>query len=163
LQHRIDTYPLTADLSVGVNRYEKGKAFVVPADQRQYRMVRSLFEKVTQFSDSIFYDASTWTMALAYNMPHDALNATVKFSKCEKLKLADVKASQALFAKSGYAYLVEWTDYNAPQFLHHLLKNNVFVKTSFKPFSAQVNGVKKQFGYGTLVTAVADQNLDADA
>lgn len=162
LQHRIDTYPLTADLAVGNNRYEKGKAFIVPMDQRQYRMVRSFFEKVTQFSDSIFYDASTWTMALAYNMPHDALNAAIKYSKGDKLKISDIKASPAPVVKSNYAYLVEWSDYNAPKFLYQLQKSNVFVKTSFKPFSAVINGVKRQFGYGTLVIGVADQNLNAD-
>jgi hypothetical protein len=162
LQHRIDAYPLTADLTIGANRYEKGKAFIVPTDQRQYRMVRSLFEKVTQFSDSIFYDASTWTMALAYNMPHDALNAATKFNKGEKLKLTDIKASPAAVKKSEYAYIVDWSDYNAPRFLHMLLKNNVFVKTSFKPFTAQVNGARKQFGHGTLVIGVADQNTDAN-
>ncbi|HWA33945.1 MAG TPA: M14 family metallopeptidase [Cyclobacteriaceae bacterium] len=162
LQHRIDTYPLTTDLTVGNNRYEKGKAFIVPTDQRQYRMVRSLFEKVTQFSDSIFYDASTWTMALAYNMPHDALSATIKYSKGEKLKFGDIKASPAAVTKSDYAYIIDWNDYNAPRFLHMLLKNNVFVKTSFKPFTAQVNGAKKQFGYGTLVIGAADQTTDAN-
>lgn len=162
LKHRIETYQLAADLSVGGNKYEKGKAFLVTTDQTQYRMVRSMFEKVTSFHDSIFYDASTWTMALAYGLPHDGLNATVKFSKGARVTAEDVALKPAAVVKSNYAYLIEWTEYNSARALYYLLSNKVFVKTAFKPFTADVNGVKKNFGYGTLVISVADQNLSGD-
>ncbi len=162
LKHRIETHQLGADLTVGTNKYEKGKAFVVSTDQTQYRLVRSMFEKVTSFHDSVFYDASTWTMALAYGMPHDALNATVKFSKGERLTAADLAVAPAAVLKSNYAYVVEWNEYNAARALYYLLSNGVFVKTAFKPFAATVNGSRKNFGYGTLVVPVADQNLNAD-
>ena len=162
LKHRIETYQLGADLTVGANKYQKGKAYVVTADQTQYRMVRSMFEKVTSFHDSIFYDASTWTIALAYGLPHDALNATVKFTKGARLTAEDVMLKPAPVEKTNYAYLIEWTEYNASRALYYLLSRNVFVKAAFKPFTAEVNGVRKNFGYGTLVIPVADQNISAD-
>lgn len=162
VKHKIETYQLGADLTVGSNKYEKGKAFVVTTDQTQYRMVRSMFEKVTTFHDSVFYDASTWTMSLAYGLPHDALNTTIKFSKGERVTAANLAIVPATITKSNYAYLIEWNEYNATRALYYLLSKNVFVKTSFKPFSATINGVKKNFGYGTLVIPVVDQNLNAD-
>lgn len=162
LKHRIETYALASDLTVGSNKYEKGKAFVVTTDQTQYRMVRSMFEKVTSFHDSVFYDASTWTMALAYGIPHDALNAATKFSKGEKVKPQDLVASPPPVVKANYAYLIEWNEYNAARALYYLLSNKVFVKAAFKPFATTVNGAKKNFGYGTLMIPVADQNLPAD-
>jgi hypothetical protein len=162
VKHRIETYQLGADLTVGSNKYEKGKAFVVATDQKQYRLVRSMFEKVTTFHDSVFYDASTWTMALAYGLPHDALNATVKFSKGERVTSESLAAAPPAVTKSNYAYLIEWNEYQAAQALYELLSKNVFVKTAFKPFASTVNGAKKNFGYGTLVIAVADQHLSAD-
>jgi hypothetical protein len=162
LKHKIETYALNGDLTIGNTKYEKGKAFIVPTDQTQYRMVRSVFEKVKQFHDSIFYDASTWTMALAYNMPHEPLTATVKFSKGDKVTAESLQFAPAKIAKSNYAYLIEWTDYYAPKALYHLLSNKVFVKSAFKPFAATVNGVKKNFGYGTLVIPVVDQNVSSD-
>jgi len=162
LQHNIDTYPLAADLTIGTRRYERGKAFVVPTEQPQYRMVRSMFEKVTQFYDSVFYDASTWTMALAYGLPHDALTAAIKFSTGEKLKITDLTAQPAAVAKSNYAYLISWSDYAAPKALTYLLQKGVFVKSAFKPFTINTTNGKQVFGYGTLVIAVADQNLSAD-
>lgn len=162
LKHRIETYSLGADVTVGTNKYEKGKAFVVSTDQTQYRMVRSMFEKVTSFHDSVFYDASTWTMALAYGMPHDALPASTKITKGEKVKAVDLISSPAPIVKTNYAYLIDWNEYNASRALYYLLSNNVFVKAAFKPFAATVNGVKKNFGYGTLMISVADQNISAD-
>lgn len=148
LKHQIEVY-----------KY-KDNRFVVPTDQTQYRMVRSVFEKVTQFHDSIFYDASTWTMALAYNMPHETLNAAP--SKGERVTANDLVAKPAAPAKSNYAYIMEWNEYHAPKALWHLLSNKVFVKTAFKPFAATINGSKKNFGYGTLVIPVTDQSVSAD-
>ncbi|MCU0368554.1 MAG: M14 family metallopeptidase [Cyclobacteriaceae bacterium] len=162
LKHRIETYQLGADLTVGNNKYEKGKAFLVTTDQTQYRMVRSMFEKVTSFHDSVFYDASTWTMALAYGLPHDALSATVKFSKGPRITAEDITLKPAAVAKSNYAYLIDWTEYNSARALYYLLSNKVFVKTAFKPFTAEVNGAKRSFGYGTLVISVADQDISSE-
>jgi hypothetical protein len=162
LKHRIETFQLGSDVSVGGKNYEKGKAFIVTTDQTQYRLVRSVFEKVTQFHDSVFYDASTWTMALAFGMPHEALNATVKFSKGEKVKAEDLQAKPSAVTKSKYAYLIEWNEYSAAKALYQLLDKKVFVKTSFKPFTALVNGAKKNFGYGTLVIPVTDQYASPD-
>ncbi|MGE0770324.1 MAG: M14 family zinc carboxypeptidase [Cyclobacteriaceae bacterium] len=162
LRHRIDTYPLTADLTVGSNRYEKGKAYVVPTDQRQYRMVRSMFEKVTSFHDSVFYDASSWTMSLGYGLPHDALNASVRYSRGEKTMMEDLAPKPMLVPKANYAYLIEWNEYYAPKALYYLLNQDVFVKAAFKPFAAEVNGVRREFGFGTLVVSVTDQIVSAD-
>ena len=162
LKHRIETYHLTNDLTLGSNKYEKGKAFIVPTDQRQYRMVRSMFEKVTNFYDSVFYDASAWTMALGYGLPHSSLTSSNRFTKGEKVTFEDIAPSPAPVPKSNYAYLIDWKEYYAPKALYHLLKNRVYVKAAFKPFTAVVNGANKNFGYGSLVVSVADQDIPAD-
>src|SRR5258708_9988650 len=153
----MEKYSVSGDLSVGNKQYEKGKTCVVRTDQTQYRMIRTMFEKVTQFSDSIFYDASTWTMTLAYNMPYDALNASIKFSKGERLKQTDLTPTPAPVTKSNYAYIIDWSDYNAPRMLYLLQSAKIFAKTAFKPFAAIINTSKKNFGYGTLMIPVADQ------
>lgn len=162
LKHRIETYALAGDLSIGGTRYEKGKAFVVPTDQRQYRLVRSMFEKVTQFYDSVFYDASAWTMSLGYGLPNEALTASTRYSRGDKVTFADIAPQPAPVPKSNYAYLFEWNEYYAPKALYHLLNNKIYAKAAFKPFAAVVNGVKKNFGYGTIMVSVADQDVSSD-
>jgi hypothetical protein len=151
LKHQIEVYKY---------KDSKGDRFVVPTEQTQYRMIRSIFEKVVQFHDSVFYDASTWTMALAYNMPVETLSTGV--AKGDRVTPNDVVAKPVAPAKGTYAYLMEWNEYNAPKALWYLLDHDVFVKAAFKPFAATVNGAKKNFGYGTLMIPVTDQNLSAD-
>ncbi|MGK0487877.1 MAG: hypothetical protein ACJAXB_001058, partial [Candidatus Endobugula sp.] len=63
LRHKIKTYALNDEIELEGKSYKAGKAFYVPNGQKQYRMVRTMFEKVTTFYDSIFYDASSWTTA----------------------------------------------------------------------------------------------------
>jgi hypothetical protein len=134
--------------------------YVVPTEQPQYRMVRSVFEKVTQFHDSVFYDASTWTMALAYNMPYEEIRSSP--AKGARVTAAELNVKAAPVAKANYAYIIEWTDYYAPKALWYLLSHNVFVKTAFKPFATTIGNAKRNFGYGTLVVPVADQSIAAD-
>lgn len=148
LKHQIEVY-----------KHGNGR-FVVPTDQTQYRMVRSIFEKVIQFHDSVFYDASTWTMALAYNMPTETLASAP--SKGERVTANDLVAKPAVPAKSNYAYIIEWNEFWAPKALWYLLSNKVYVKSAFKQFAATINGAKKNFGYGTLVIPVVDQTMSTD-
>jgi hypothetical protein len=44
--------------------------FFVALDQKEYILTKTLFEKVSDFNDSIFYDVSSWTMPLAYDIEY---------------------------------------------------------------------------------------------
>jgi hypothetical protein len=138
--------------------YEKGRDYVVPTSQPQYRMVRSVFEAVTQFYDSVFYDASTWNMAYAYGMEYNEVRTT-KFQLGKEVTTEDLFKPASVTKMAEYAWLVDWDEYYAPKALYHLLKNGVFVKTVFKPFTASVNSQPRDFGYGTLMISVHDQDL----
>lgn len=141
--------------------YEKGRDYVVPTSQPQYRMVRSVFEAVTQFYDSVFYDASTWNMAFAYGMEYNEVRST-KFQLGKEVTSEDLFKSTPEPKMAEYAWLVDWDEYYAPKALYHLLKNGVFVKTAFKPFTANVNGQSRNYGYGTLMVSVYDQDLSSE-
>ncbi len=161
-QHRIDTYVLEGDLSVGPNQYKKGKAFVVPAEQRQYRLIRSIFEKSTTFYDSVFYDASAWNLPIAFGLPFDPLGTAVKVNRGSLVSSDLLQHTVPDTQKASYAYLIEWNEYNAPRALYELQRQGVFVKAAFRPFSIAVNGAKRNLGYGTLVIPIADQYLGPD-
>jgi hypothetical protein len=42
--------------------------YIVPTKQHQYRMVQSFFETYQMYHDSVFYDASAWSLANFYNI-----------------------------------------------------------------------------------------------
>lgn len=161
LRHGIETYQLTEDLQSDGHHYEVGKAFMVPAAQAQYLMVQTFFEPVTEFHDSVFYDASSWTVVLTYGMPYARLGK--KPASGAALSMDDLAISPRTVAPSSYAYLIEWSDYLAPKALNYLLEHEVNVSTAFQPFSAEVDGKQMDFGYGSLMIPVADQSVDASS
>ncbi|WP_139920270.1 M14 family zinc carboxypeptidase [Hymenobacter sp. DG01] len=162
LQHKIQVHELGKNVTLDKQTFEKGKAYVVPTSQPQYRIVNSLFEELTTFHDSVFYDVTGWSQAHAYGLP---------FAKQKNTSLvqgAPVTAPKALTGtvrggQSSYAYLLPWSDYNAPRALVALQRAGVTAKVSFKPFRAGTSEQATDFGYGTLVIPVAAQKLPADS
>ncbi len=159
LQHHVKVYENPTTQTLSGQRFESGKSYLVPTNQNQYRMVRSVFEKVKQYDDSVFYDASTWTMILAYGLPHAEIKAKAPALGAE---LTAVPAAKQTVEKATYAYILDWREYAAPKALYHLLKNGVFAKVAYQPFSAIVKGAEKNYSYGSILVSVADQNVDAD-
>ena len=162
LRHRVKVYELTENLSLEGKRFEKGKAFLVPSEQANYRIVHSLFEE-NKLTDSIFYDNTGWSVIHAYGLQYAKVTAAA-FSKGELVTAVRPLVGQVVGGVSGYAYLLSWSEYNASSVLYELLKQGLLVKTAFKPFTANVNGGGKQtYGYGTLVIPVAAQAMGSDS
>ena len=161
LRHRIKTLALDEDITVEGKRFERGKAFYVPNQQVQYRMVRTMFEKVTTFYDSIFYDASAWTTALTYNMPHTEWKGKTDLEGKE-LSRSDLRDGFETVPKSDYAYLIEWDEYYAPKALNYLLEKGLYVNSAFKTFSIETSSGMKDYGYGTLMIPIARQEVSPD-
>ena len=163
LRHRVKVYELPENLTVEGKRFEKGKAFVVPSEQPNYRIVHSLFEE-NKLTDSIFYDNTGWSVIHAYGLQY-AKVLSPGFSKGELVTSLRPLAGQVVGGASAYAYILPWSEYNSSAALYELLKRGVLVKTAFKPFTANVTGGGKPqaFGYGTLVIPVAAQGLAVDS
>jgi hypothetical protein len=159
--HEIEVYDLPRDITLAGKNFEKGKSFVVPTEQENYLMVRSAFEKDISYTDSLFYDASTWSLANAFNLPLAEVKGPVQ--KGNLLK-GDLTKIPAVVEKSSYAYIISLSDYQAHKAMYLLLSNNVVTRTSFKSFSARIKpGVQKSFSYGSLVIPVQQQaQIDPD-
>jgi hypothetical protein len=158
--HDIDVYDINKEVTMGGKNFEKGKAFVVPTEQLNYIMVRSVFEKDITYSDSIFYDASTWSLVHAFNLPHAEIRGPI--SRGNTIEQNLVKPVTPV-TKSNYAYLIDITDYNVHRALYQLQEEGVMVKTAFRAFSASINGKERAFRHGTLIIPVFDQKLSPDA
>jgi hypothetical protein len=139
--------------------YEAGKQFYVPADQDNYIMVRSVFEKAITYIDSSFYDASAWSLVHAYNLPYTELKTPLPKTN----RVTVLKTPTYAVTKSNYAYVFELTDYNAHKAIHQLQKGGVIVQSAFRPFTAMVNSEKKNFGYGSVLVPVNQQRISADS
>ena len=142
--------------------YKKGDKYVVPVNQVQSRMVKNFFETNDKYLDSVFYDASAWSVSNFYNMKHKPLRSfdinTVTMIDEEQLSL------NSKISKSSYAYILDWDDYNAPAALNHLHKNGVISYSAHKPFSIKVNknNQVRSFNYGTVMVPVSKQKVDSE-
>jgi hypothetical protein len=158
LHHNIEFYSLEADFTEGGIQYKKDRAIIVPLAQAQNLMVRSIFEKqTTGFKDSLFYDASTWNLALSYGLNYAEIKGAIP--KGGRMTAQNISSPPQYPSKSNYAYIMEWTDYYAPKALNKLQEKGILVKVSTKPFTIK----SKTYGYGTLIIPVKYQPRNADS
>ena len=149
-RHEVDFYELDSDVKHKNKTYRKGYAYVVPKNQKKYRLINAMFETRTEFLDSLFYDVSSWTLPLAFNLDYD-LNFNGNYSK----KVNQLKFNKNIsIEKSNYAYLMEWHEYLSPNALNELLDNEVIVKVATKKFKLE----GKEYDYGTILIPVQNNN-----
>ncbi|GGD42856.1 M14 family metallopeptidase [Muriicola marianensis] len=134
-------------------------SYFVPTRQPQYRMVQTVFETYTRYRDSVFYDASAWSLANFYNISYTAQNREVSGAPVTSLE-DFVKFTPA--QRSDYAYLIDWDDYNAPAALHFLQSKGLVLSSSFRPFTSQTKRGNKNFHFGTLLLPVKLQKKNAE-
>ena len=138
--------------------YKKGNRFVTPLKQPQHRMVQTMFETYNKFRDSVFYDASAWSVANFYNMQYKGLKSA---SLGEEITSTDNWGKPVRIVKTDYAYLLDWDDYNAPAALNYMQQKGLKAATAFKPFSAKTNAGNRDFNYGTVMIPVSKQKLSS--
>ena len=136
--------------------YRKGYSYVIPKNQKQHRLINALFEKRTQFKDSLFYDISAWTFPLAFNVDYsEKVSMNRAGAKVTDLQLP----APVLPAISNYAYLMEWHEYYTPEALNRILQKGLRAKVGMRPFSL----ANRQYDYGTILIPVQNQQLSAEA
>jgi len=159
-RHNIVYHELASDQTVGGRIFQKGSAYIVPTDQPARLMVRSFFEKEITFTDSLFYDASAWSVAHAFNMPYAELKAVPGLGALVSGPLVRVATP---VTQSQYAYALPATDYNIHQAVYQLQQGGAIVQTAFTPARATIGGKQTTLSYGTMMVPVQQQYLRPDS
>ena len=138
----------------------KGK-YIVPVNQTQSRMVKNFFETYDKYVDSVFYDASAWSMSNFYNMKSKKLK---NFNIESEVLSTNNLVKNVKVNKSEYSYILDWDDYNSVATLNYLQKNNLITYSAFKPFSVKVNETSgiKNFNYGSILIPVSKQKISSE-
>lgn len=160
LMHEIEVYENEQNTSAEGTKFEGGKTYIVPVEQPNFIMVKSVFEKAIPYTDSTFYDASTWSLVHSYGLPYAELKSD--FKKGNRITVLSERKIPPV-QKSNYAYAFELTDYNAHKAIYQLQKGGAIIQTAFKPFTLPVDGKPKNFGYGSISIPVNRQNISADS
>lgn len=161
-QHAIDVYSLNEDITVNGVPFEKEKSYIVPLNQPQYRLIKSLFEVRNEFQDSLFYDVSAWTMPMAFDLDFMALSSRI-------LNLANVSLLEEDFSlnpgriigeNDAYAYAFGWEGYYAPKAAYQLLKKGYLVRVANEPILLPDKTVLKRGSI--LVNMPREENKELD-
>lgn len=141
-------------LSHKIKVYKKGKKFVVPLKQAQHRMVQTMFETYSKYSDSVYYDASAWSVSNFYNMQHKGLKS-VKLGA--EITSTNGMVNNPKIQRANYAYIIDWDDYNTPAALYYMQSKGLTVASAFKPFTINTSNGNKNFNYGSLLIPISKQ------
>jgi len=161
-QHGIHVHALGRELELEGVRYEPGSAFVVPLQQAQFRLIRALFETRTSWEDNTFYDVSSWSLPLSFDVPTRALD--VEQYDDGLLGAAWSRRPERGSIEAGerpVAWLFEWHHYNAPRALQSLLAAGVRARVATRRFSVQTGTGPRAFDYGTIVVPPGIQDVTA--
>lgn len=135
-------------------------SYVVPTSQEQYRMVQSFFETYDKYRDSVYYDASAWSVANFFNIKYRAVQKMgtlgTPLSAAGDFKVPD-------FESATYAYGIDAQDYHLPAAMHYLGQHGVQFSAAYKPFSAKTPSGKADFSYGSLMIPVSLQKISKDS
>ena len=159
LRHEIEVYGTVEDIALDGRAYRSGGSWLVPLEQPQTTLVRSFFEKVTEFNDSVFYDVSAWTLPLAFGAEYDLLEGGAYRQDMLGAPVTDASVEPGRFGDAGpndvvYAYAFSWDGYFAPRALNRLQRAGVRARAAVRPFVAETAGGTQSFDPGAIVVPV---------
>jgi len=152
--HKIEIFKLKEDTKINGLEFHKETSYIIPKNQKQNRLLTALFEKRTEFKDSLFYDVSSWSLDLAFNVKFYDKASSKLIGEKIKLRLP----SGELVNESNYAYVMPWSDYYSPKVLYDLMQRKIRVKVALQPFSVNENN----FDYGSILIPLQNQNYSTN-
>ena len=143
LRHGIRVGKAKGDFSLDVRDFRTGQTtrksfskgdYVLLGEQPHHLLLHSVLERNMEFRDSVQYDISAWSAALAYNLE--------AYSSAQKPGV-DLEAVAAMPAPVGvvrnpqaaYAYVMDWDQRNAPKALAMLWQKGYNVRAASASFS----------------------------
>ena len=158
--HSVDLYKLKKDMLVKGKTFQSTDSYILPLNQREYRIIRTLFDRMTTYSDTTFYDVSAWTLPLALNLNYEEISETEGFigPKADKIEYVG-----KLNCESKIAYLINLKEQSSYTLLYKLLINDINLRVSDLPFKLNSGGKMVDFPAGTILIPVRDQNLNSTA
>jgi len=111
--HQIEVYPVEG----------KEGTYAVPFQQKGYWKIKCIFEDITSYQDSTFYDISTWTIPRAFNLKYETVAKMPKLGgQITEPVLAEGKVEGGL-SEEGYTFGLR--EYFTPKFMAAIQRKGV--------------------------------------
>ena len=155
-RHQIKAYKVKGNVKSG-DRSFGARSYIVPLAQSQYRMAKSMFNRITEFPDKVFYDVSGWTLPLAYGLDYGPVTSKVSN------RLGELATSNGFVAVepdvAPYAYMFRWSDYYAPRALNAMLEAGILVRVTKEPVEVMTTRGAVKFARGAVIISKQHQTV----
>jgi len=148
LAHSIEVQPVEEDVEIAGASFPPGSAWAIPAEQDHYRLIRSIFEPVTELPMETFYDVSSWPLAMAFDLPLASVNRLPAVGEVLTSAPASIPSEPV---GDALAWLVPWDQYQAPAVLAALLAEGYTVQVLTDPARPRGAGDEAALVRGSLV------------
>jgi hypothetical protein len=163
----IEVKRATADFNHTALNYRSGRNsrtsfqagdFIISANQPLHLLVHALMEPALEIEDSVMYDMATWSAPLAYNL--EAFSSELAINvETEKLDQWPTASAGVENAQANYAFVIDWSQRNAPSALAALWEKGYRVRSATKGFKDDQD---KEYPAGTLII-LKGRNLEKAA
>ncbi len=157
-RHKIAVHKPANEINRNGKTYTAEDSYIVPMNQKEYRVLKGMFEKRTEFTDSLFYDISAWSYLLAFNLNYEELNSGAFNNNMlgDEFSFDDFPKGELIGGSSTYAYAFEWHGYYAPRAAYRLLSKGIRARVAHAPFTDERG---KKYDYGTVVVPLGTQDV----
>ncbi len=130
-------------------------SYIISLNQPAKRLVVALMEQEPALSDTVFYDISTWSLPVAYDVETYWSSKTVSVQTTAITDIA-IPNGSLIGGKASYAYIVKGNSNESMKALVWLLQHDYKVNLAMKGFSTN----SQQFTRGALIIPVASNATD---
>lgn len=157
-RHQIKVYSLARDVTVDGVDYNAGEAYITPMRQSQYRMLRSIFDRNSEFGEAVFYDVSGWTLPLAYNLDYAALGRGYSDNQLGAPATAEFPEASPP-PQASYGYMFSWSDHYAPKALYRILDSGIIARVASVPVEVRTTAGNVAMDRGSIFVPLARQTV----
>lgn len=160
-RHQIKVFRLSRDLEIGNETFRADYSWVVPVDQVQGRLVKAIFEEVTEFKDVEFYDVSTWTMPHAYGLRYSELRESP--GKYLGVEFFPAKSREGGISggRASYAYVMKWNIW-APAALYQILEDKIAARAFTSRIEIKSGGEKVSLDTTSVVIPLRQKEIEPE-
>jgi hypothetical protein len=151
-RQKVEIYKPSGTQTINGKTFEPESSYIIPMNQAQYKLIKGMFERRTSFTDSLFYDISSWTLSLATGLEHEEIRGAISMG--EKVTEVKMPVGKIIGEKSSYAYVFEPYGYYTPRAIYRLLEKDIRVKVAADPF---YHPDGKKFDRGSILVQVNGQ------
>lgn len=134
-QHDIKTHSNNGPVTIDGVSYEPGTCLVIPMDQPQVTLVRSLMETPQNFRENIFYDVSAWHLPSSFDLDWIEWTSDIPAAWLEPRREQVAEPLLGLDADSCLGLAFSPVELETPTWVAKLLREDVKVRVSMKGIS----------------------------